>query len=97
MAMGTRRQRQRQEESGACNNNGVLGCGTVFELTPKVGGGWTEKILHSFNNNGKDGYYPQANLIFDGAGKLYGTTSSGGASGTGCGGYGCGTVFEITP
>jgi uncharacterized repeat protein (TIGR03803 family) len=51
---------------------------------------WTEKILHSFNNNGKDGYGPYAGLIFDAAGNLYSTTAFGGAD---C----CGTVFELTP
>jgi uncharacterized repeat protein (TIGR03803 family) len=77
--------------SGSCTD----GCGTVFELTPKTGGGWTEKILHNLNNNGKDGYYPFARgLIFDGAGNLYGTTESGGS---GSCRDGCGTVFELTP
>ncbi len=32
------------------------GCGTVFELTPSAGGGWTEKVLYSFNCNGTDGF-----------------------------------------
>ncbi len=65
-------------------------CGTVFELTPKAGGGWTEKVLHSFNLNGTDGAYPYASLIFDAAGNLYGTTSAGGT-------HGNGTVFELSP
>jgi uncharacterized repeat protein (TIGR03803 family) len=30
-------------------------------------------------------------------GNLYGTTSVGGESGSGCGGYGCGNAFELTP
>jgi uncharacterized repeat protein (TIGR03803 family) len=75
--------------SGSCNDNGIAGCGTVFELTPKAGGSWTEKILHSFDNNGKDGNYPAATLIFGSAGSVYGTTEGGGA-------YGFGTVFKIT-
>jgi uncharacterized repeat protein (TIGR03803 family) len=69
---------------------GANGYGTVFELTPKAGGGWTEKILHSFNDSGKDGYYPYAGLIFDDSGNLYGTTQDGGARTLG-------TVFELTP
>jgi len=73
------------------------GCGTVFRLTPLGNGKWTEKILHSFNDNGRDGYWPSASVIFDPAGNLYSTTGRGGSSGSGCGGYGCGTVFEITP
>ena len=36
---------------------GTYGCGVVFELTPGTGGGWTEKVLHSFSN-GTDGTYP---------------------------------------
>ena len=65
--------------------------GTVFELTPAAGGTWTEKVLHSFINDGMDGGIPEAGpLIFDAAGNLYGTTFTGGA-------YGSGTVFELTP
>jgi uncharacterized repeat protein (TIGR03803 family) len=62
--------------------------GTAFELTPREGGGWTEKVLHSFN--GTDGALPLAGLIFDDSGNLYGTTSEGGI-------HNSGTVFEITP
>jgi uncharacterized repeat protein (TIGR03803 family) len=66
--------------------------GTVYELSPpqSEGGPWTEKILHSFNNNFVDGYRPLGSLIFDANGNLYGTTSYGGANGMG-------TVFELTP
>jgi uncharacterized repeat protein (TIGR03803 family) len=75
---------------------GANGYGTVFELTPKAGGGWTEKVLHSFNDNGTDGNTPYASLIFDAVGNLYGTTYFGGTIYPGCG-DGCGTVFELTP
>jgi hypothetical protein len=74
-----------------------LGCGTIFELSPRGGGGWTERILHSFNFNGTDGIYPLVNVLLDSAGNIYGTTQEGGSHGEGCGGVGCGTVFEITP
>jgi uncharacterized repeat protein (TIGR03803 family) len=67
--------------------------GTVFELSPSSGGKWAERILHNFNNNGRDGYQPLAGLIVDASGNLYGETSQGG-SGTGCS---CGTVFELSP
>lgn len=56
--------------TGAANTtcyNG--GCGTVFELTPTATG-WTEKVLHNFDNNGADGYTPNYGLIFDAAGNL---------------------------
>ena len=72
-----------------------FGCGTVFELTPTEGGGWTDKILHTFRVNGADGMAPGAGLIFDAAGNLYGTTTNGGYYP--CTGSGCGTVFEVTP
>jgi uncharacterized repeat protein (TIGR03803 family) len=75
---------------GTTSAGGIGSGGTVFELMPIVGGGWTEKVLHNFNRNGTDGYYPYASLIFDTAGNLYGTTVSGGA-------YNWGLVFELTP
>jgi uncharacterized repeat protein (TIGR03803 family) len=76
----------------------IYGCGTVFEMKPTPGGGWTEKVLHSFTRNGADGVFPRSSLIFDSTGNFYGTTVEGG-TGTGCndGGYGCGTVFEFSP
>jgi uncharacterized repeat protein (TIGR03803 family) len=76
-------------------NGGGNGTGTVFELTPAVGGGWTEKTLYSFGVSGSgDGNYPVAGLVFDTAGNLYGTTQAGGS---GCNAPGCGAVFELTP
>jgi len=80
---------------GATSNGGHgsnicagTGCGVVFRLTPNADGGWTESVLHYFN--GGDGGNPQGSLIFDAAGNLYGTTSFGGAHGTGA-------VFKLTP
>jgi uncharacterized repeat protein (TIGR03803 family) len=58
-------------------------------------GQWKEKVLHYFGE-GKDGAMPQANLIFDAAGNLYGTTSAGGAHGLKCGTEQWGTVFQLT-
>jgi uncharacterized repeat protein (TIGR03803 family) len=74
---------------GARGNNGD---GTVFQLTPNQNGGWTERVLYSFcsRTNCTDGFLPQAGLIFDQAGNLYGTTHWGGAQGYG-------TVFQLTP
>ena len=65
--------------------------GVVFKLTPKG----KETVLYSFCphfDNCPDGQLPQAGLVFDQKGNLYGTTSAGG---THCGG--CGTVFKLTP
>ncbi|MFY9675369.1 MAG: choice-of-anchor tandem repeat GloVer-containing protein [Terriglobales bacterium] len=63
--------------------------GTVFELSPKKKGRWSEKILHSFGHK-KDGTYPQGNLVFDANGNIYGMTYAGGANSYG-------TVFELSP
>jgi uncharacterized repeat protein (TIGR03803 family) len=79
----------------SCDNSGYVGCGTVFELTPKEDGGWTAKTLHNFGD-GKDGYWPAGGLVFDAAGNLYGTATSGGVNSS-CDYGGCGTVFEMTP
>ena len=46
-------------------------------------------VLYSFSG-GTDGQYPQAGVIRDSAGNLYGTTESGGA-------FGEGVVFQIDP
>ena len=34
---------------GTTDEGGTYSVGTVFELTPAAGGGWTEKVLHSFS------------------------------------------------
>ena len=87
--------------TGDCILLGIKGgCGTVFELSPPPtkSGQWTYTILYSFKS-GKDGYLPLGNLVFDGAGNLYGATYFGGGKGTTCNPdyqY-CGTVFELTP
>jgi uncharacterized repeat protein (TIGR03803 family) len=74
---------------GTTVGGGLVNYGAVFELTKGAGGGWTESCLYSFQD-GNDGSYPYAGLIFNQSGsKLYGATSSGG---TGAGG----TVFELT-
>lgn len=70
-------------------------CGLVFELSPPAtqGGKWTYQVIHNFIDNGLDGMNPQADLIIDSQGDLFGTTSAGGTGG--CVG-GCGTVFELS-
>jgi uncharacterized repeat protein (TIGR03803 family) len=73
---------------GTASSGGALNNGVVFELTPTQGT-WTEKILYDFAG-GTDGSSPESPLIFDSAGKLYGTTRNGGTSG-------CGAVFELQP
>ncbi|MFZ0319285.1 MAG: choice-of-anchor tandem repeat GloVer-containing protein [Candidatus Sulfotelmatobacter sp.] len=73
------------------------GCGTVFKLTPNAGGAWTESLLYEFTGAQGDGGTPDAGVIFDQAGNLYGTTSLGGNHGYVCGTNGCGIVYELSP
>jgi uncharacterized repeat protein (TIGR03803 family) len=72
---------------GTTHGGGSANYGTVF----KVDQNGTETVLYSFTDS-TDGAYPQAGLIFDAAGNLYGTASLGGA---GCNGQGCGVVFKL--
>ena len=87
--------------TGGCSVLGTLmGCGTVYELSPPAqkGGAWTETVLYSFQG-GKDGDLPWGDLVFNSAGNLYGATEFGGGKGTTCDPifpY-CGTVFELSP
>lgn len=80
---------------GSENNNCGAGCGTMFELSPSSGA-WSETFVHLFSESHGDGGLPEAGLIMDEAGNLYGTTSTGGSHNFDCG-LGCGTVFEFTP
>jgi uncharacterized repeat protein (TIGR03803 family) len=75
---------------GTENSSGAVGAGSVYELSPATGGGWTGTTLYSFQNGTMDGQAPAAGMIFDAAGNLYGTTDIGGANGGG-------TVFKLTP
>jgi|HubBroStandDraft_1064217.scaffolds.fasta_scaffold42217_2 uncharacterized repeat protein (TIGR03803 family) len=68
------------------------GCGTVFQLTPNGNGSFTERVIHSFQGPLIDGQNPQAPLIFDAQGNLYGTTYSGGQSVS----RASGTVFKLS-
>jgi uncharacterized repeat protein (TIGR03803 family) len=70
---------------GGSKNGGV-----VFKLTPSSSG-YTQSVLHEFT--GADGLYPEAGVVADAGGALYGTTASGGS---GCD-TGCGVVFKLTP
>ncbi len=62
-------------------------CGTVFELSPVAGGGWTENVIYNFHS--LQGYGPNGSLILDASGNLYGLTFFGGI------GTGNGSAFEL--
>ena len=73
--------------SGGGSNSCSGGCGTVFKLSLGTDGVWTETVLYAFNGN--NGSHPHGNLVFDGSGNLYGTTSAGSTRGYG-------NVFKLT-
>jgi uncharacterized repeat protein (TIGR03803 family) len=75
---------------GAAFFGGAYGAGTVFKLTPTPNGEWAFSVLYTFTG-GNDGANPNATLISDATGALYGTTVYEG------GPYNNGTVFELTP
>ena len=54
------------------------GCGVVYELDPSTG---QETVLHSFS--WEDGASPEASVVRNAAGDLYGTCPDGGTSGSG--------------
>jgi uncharacterized repeat protein (TIGR03803 family) len=70
---------------GVTTSDGSGHNGVIFEVD-KTHGAWTETPLYAFTG-GADGGVPQAGLMIDAAGNLFGTTYQGGA--------GYGTVFEL--
>jgi uncharacterized repeat protein (TIGR03803 family) len=75
---------------GTAARGGTSNDGVAFELA-QSGGQWAEIILHSFGSN--DGLYPQAGVIFDADGNLYGTALHGG-TGQDCQ-NGCGIAYQL--
>jgi uncharacterized repeat protein (TIGR03803 family) len=78
---------------GTTYYGGTSSYGTVFKLAPS-GSGYTESVIHSFGF-GAGGTYPEAGVVLDTAGNVYGTTEFGG-TGTECMDN-CGTVFQLVP
>ncbi len=75
---------------GANIGGGVGGRGTIYQFaqSPSNYNVWATSVLHSFS--GSDGAYPEAGVVLDAAGNLYGTTSLGGSANAGI-------VFKLTP
>ncbi len=70
---------------GTTSAGGTLNNGVVFKINTRTG---VETVLHNFSG-GADGADPQGSLLRGKGTSLYGTTTAGGAAGTG-------TVFEVT-
>jgi uncharacterized repeat protein (TIGR03803 family) len=86
----------------SCIIGGIMGCGTVFKITPSG----TLTTIYNFcsQSNCTDGASPFYPALVQGPdGNFYGTTLQGGANSSsscvipGNEGSGCGTVFKITP
>ncbi len=80
---------------GTASSGGPYGAGTVYKLSPPATVCkaflclWTETPLYYFTG-GADGGTPDAAVIFDSAGNMYGTTAGGGTGDNG-------VVFKLTP
>lgn len=72
---------------GTASQGGAHDQGVVYELD-KQGKQFVFKVLHSFCRDCGEGWLPNAGLIVDGDGNLYGTTEAGGPKD-------CGTVFKL--
>jgi len=73
---------------GTTYQGGTDNDGSVFEIS-RTG---AVSLLHSFSDDGNDGFWPAGNLLLDSAGNLHGTASYGGADHSGGG-----IAFTITP
>lgn len=74
---------------GTVEDGGFADLGTLYKLQPSGNGEWKYSVVHNFLGGPGDGSAPSANVLFDAAGNLFSTTTSGGTSGGG-------TVFELT-
>lgn len=74
---------------GSTWEGGSASGGTVF----KVAQSGQETDLHVFTGEGGDGFLSMAGIVIDKHRNLYGTTITGGASGSGLSGYG--TVYKV--
>ena len=74
---------------GTCFFGPWNGEGVVWEVSPS-GTGYTFSVLAGFSDVTADGAQPDAGVIVDPSGNLFGTTAGGGA-------FDHGTVFELSP
>jgi len=74
---------------GTTSGGGLYQYGTVWQLTPRANGKWSESVLENFKVNDTRGDEPNGTPVFDPAGKIYFATQEGG------GPYTYGTVFTL--
>ena len=71
---------------GTTTAGGTAGYGVVYRLTPIGGGAYHETVMHSFTNRA-DGASPDAGVVLDAHGNLFGAAYKGGT--------GNGVIYEI--
>jgi uncharacterized repeat protein (TIGR03803 family) len=80
---------------GTTAGNGPNDPGTVFRLVHAKTDKWNETVLYRFTG-AADGNSPEADVVLDKEGSVYGTTRYGGSGKCSAYGYsGCGTVFKL--
>jgi uncharacterized repeat protein (TIGR03803 family) len=81
---------------GTASSGGAGNAGVVYKVhVTGQGTKGQETVLYAFTG-GADGGYPQAGLIADAVGNLYGTAEEGGDLSCNAP-YGCGVVFKLAP
>jgi uncharacterized repeat protein (TIGR03803 family) len=73
---------------GVTANGGTEGWGTVYQLSPSSGGGWTEKDLVDFPSSCSPACIPEAAITVDSAGNIFGTAAATGSNGV---------AYEVSP
>jgi uncharacterized repeat protein (TIGR03803 family) len=67
-------------------------CGVLYKLNPPTqqGGAWTQQVLHAFTSAGPDGRLPNASVVMNKQGTIYGVTQQGGA-------WNSGVIYQVRP
>ena len=73
---------------GSTGSGGPGNGGTVFQLSPQPGGGWTYTLVYGFS--GQSSWGPTGTLTVDQAGNIYGARNDPGTLGNN------GSIFELT-
>jgi uncharacterized repeat protein (TIGR03803 family) len=74
---------------GATALGGTGGVGTIYQLSPSSGGGWTERDIVDFPSSCSPTCRPEGAITIDSAGNIFGT-GIGGA-------FSFGSAFEVSP
>ena len=67
-------------------------CGVLYKLIPPAqqGGAWTQQVLHAFTSAGTDGRLPNASIVINSHGTIYGVTQQGGT-------WDSGVLYQVKP